>query len=408
MLAAAEGGLQTCKLLVEAGAERGKKDRWGHTAGSEAVYHKHTGTLLHLLNQDDFHVFISCVPADKALARQLYNSLTKMVLTETGQHVRVFLHEFNTTEGQSWDEAAIQGLSDSWIVCPIISDGLFETLRVVGDQESPHVVLTEMIGALELYARTHERATTKAILPVISPNRDGSAFDMAHVNRLTDIPHAASVSAATRHLRSLVSSVDLGEHDMLDSAHNILRDIIGSTKSAVSVRDAMSAVLQFQGVELSARNNTDILRESLRGLKMSEIVARAPEQGVDESRVMNAMHNSGNPVETGIEMIVHEAVAVPKFAMDTCVEKIIVVVKTLLGGGPLVKGIVGQPPVVDKTQTPSVRSSPRKPQQHTQKQKSNRSQKKMHRPRLEGAGHATRVAQQVDLAEAQQMVDETS
>ena len=51
MLAAAEGGLKTCELLLKYGAERGFKDRWGHTAEQEAVFHQHTGPLLELLKQ---------------------------------------------------------------------------------------------------------------------------------------------------------------------------------------------------------------------------------------------------------------------------------------------------------------------------------------------------------------------
>jgi hypothetical protein len=408
MLAAAEGGLQTCKLLVGAGAERGMKDRWGHTAGSEAIYHKHTGTILHLLNQDDYHVFISCVPADKALARQLHNSLTKMVLSETGQTVRVFLHEFSQVEGQSWDASAMEGLANSWIVCPIISHGLLENLQGLDNdqqEDSPHGVLMEMMGALELYARTHERATTKAILPVISPNRDNSQFDGSLVDQLSDYSHTASASTATRHLRGHVSSADLAEHEMLNSASQMLGDLVGSRENTMSVRDVFSAVMCFQGVELSARNNNEILRESLKGLTMSDIVARAPEQGVDEERVMTAMHNSGNPVETGIELIVNEALAVPQFAMDGCTGQIIAVVKTLLGGGAVLKGVLGQPPVPDKTlNTPARSSSHRKLQQSAQRQ--NRSQKKMQRHRLEAAAHVTRVAHQVNLAEAEKMVDE--
>ena len=39
------------RLLLKYGAERGFKDRWGHTAEQEAVFHQHTGPLLELLKQ---------------------------------------------------------------------------------------------------------------------------------------------------------------------------------------------------------------------------------------------------------------------------------------------------------------------------------------------------------------------
>lgn len=49
MLAAAEGSLKTCELLLKYGADRNFKDRWGHTAETEAAFHQHTGPLLELL-----------------------------------------------------------------------------------------------------------------------------------------------------------------------------------------------------------------------------------------------------------------------------------------------------------------------------------------------------------------------
>ena len=49
MLAAAEGSMKTCEMLLKYGADRRFKDRWGHTAEQEATFHKHTGPLLELL-----------------------------------------------------------------------------------------------------------------------------------------------------------------------------------------------------------------------------------------------------------------------------------------------------------------------------------------------------------------------
>lgn len=51
-----------------------------------------------------FHVFISYrVASEKALALQLYNVLSTMVLEETGQQLRVFLDQVNLEDGQRWE-----------------------------------------------------------------------------------------------------------------------------------------------------------------------------------------------------------------------------------------------------------------------------------------------------------------
>ena len=49
MLAAAGGSLGICRLLIERGADRSAKDRWGHTALDEARYHGHDGVICQLL-----------------------------------------------------------------------------------------------------------------------------------------------------------------------------------------------------------------------------------------------------------------------------------------------------------------------------------------------------------------------
>lgn len=59
MIAAAEGSLPICRMLLEKGANANAKDRWGHTAADEAKHFSHTGALYDLIvsaqkdNQND-------------------------------------------------------------------------------------------------------------------------------------------------------------------------------------------------------------------------------------------------------------------------------------------------------------------------------------------------------------------
>jgi hypothetical protein len=273
-----------------------------------------------------------------------------MTLQETGQEVRVYLDNACLQGGQRWDVAFSKGLAKSWIVCPIISDEMVETLTEDNLVEGSGAddVLLELIGALELYTRQHERATVKAILPIISPNRDGSEFSWSLVDQLSDDTHLPTVSAVARQLREHESSAGLADHEVLDGAVSILNDLGQSTGDAnekkVSVKGIMASVLRFQGVRLSVRNDNESLRDTLTGLKMSEIVARAPDHGIDARRLRAAMDDSGDPVKTGIDMIVSEALAAPQFAMDECTERILATVKSLLSGGPVAKGGLGQSP----------------------------------------------------------------
>ena len=50
MLAAAQGNLPLCDLLISRGATKTKKDRWNHSAYDEAISHGHTGPIADLLS----------------------------------------------------------------------------------------------------------------------------------------------------------------------------------------------------------------------------------------------------------------------------------------------------------------------------------------------------------------------
>eukprot|EP00966_Prymnesium_polylepis_P051183 1184768-Prymnesium_polylepis.1 len=63
MLAAAGGNLGICRLLLERGADPSAQDRWGHTAGDEAKYHGHQGTILTMLEPLERP---SCLPGGAA------------------------------------------------------------------------------------------------------------------------------------------------------------------------------------------------------------------------------------------------------------------------------------------------------------------------------------------------------
>jgi hypothetical protein len=192
----------------------------------------------------DYHVFISYrVSTDKALALQLYHALSDMVLVETGQKLRVYLDEKCLTDGQRWDEGFMQGLAASWVVLPILSDGVLKTMRGSDARESADNVLLEWLGALELFSREQ----VKAILPVISPG-----FDFSLVDELSSEAHEPTVSGAMRHLKNHATSAGVDDSDMLNGATAIVDDVASSDDAAerLGVKGTVAAILRYQGVQL--------------------------------------------------------------------------------------------------------------------------------------------------------------
>jgi hypothetical protein len=152
------------------------------------------------------------------------------------------------------------------------------------------------------------------------------------------------------------------------------------------------------------------------------------------------MDDSEDPVRTGIDLIVSEALAAPQFAMDECAERVVVTIKSLLSGGPVAKGGLGQSPAaLDDDEmlamTPQPKSalrrggngggaSPKKSQSRQRLQstpKSTQQKQKQPKPppqarsaaastsasaRTEGAGASPKPQPQVNLSEVEQIVYE--
>ena len=57
------------------------------------------------------------------LAKALYEKLSSMTLVESGQKLRVYLDSERLADGERWDSGFMDGLSESWIVVPILSSG---------------------------------------------------------------------------------------------------------------------------------------------------------------------------------------------------------------------------------------------------------------------------------------------
>ena len=324
------------------------------------------------------------VASEKALALQLYKALSKQILGETGQQIRVFLDQVSLEDGEQWDVSFMRGLTKSWVVVPIVSDQCIASMRDMEEKEAPDNVLLEWMGALEL----HSRGVCKAILPVISPAPGAKeGFNWSLVQQLSEEVHAPTVAAAEQHLRSHVTSAGLDEDELLSGVIKMVTEvdsnavpaetvraklsgmkmgevlaastdfgldeervlgimnasddpvssaidlIVKETSADATVRGTVEALLRFQGVLLDERNDPENVKKLLVGLKMGEILDQCGEFGVDRATVQAAMNESDDPISVATDLLVASAPAVPPAAMDACAERVFARVAAILSGG---------------------------------------------------------------------------
>jgi hypothetical protein len=143
--------------------------------------------------ESQYHVFISYRVASEAkFAKALYDALSQMVITETGQKLRVYLDQVRLEDGERWDNGFMQGLSTSWVAVPIVStQGLQPMLKLDPENQSCDNVLLEWMAALEL----HARGKIDAVLPIITCDKDGNGFDWALPKQLRRDEHTATTAA---------------------------------------------------------------------------------------------------------------------------------------------------------------------------------------------------------------------
>ena len=220
--------------------------------------------------KSDYHVFISYrVATEAALAKKLYEELSQMTLAETGQKLRVYLDQERLEDGERWDSGFMEGLAASWIIVPIVSAGSLTPMGNLFDEGGEPVgmcdnVLLEWTATLELFSRQE----VKAVMPIIACSEDGSEFAWGLPKTLSDAEHEPTLTATKKHLRRHPSSLYLpSESTMLTGVSRMVHDVTNSVdneqEAQVSVSGVISAVLRFQGILLTDRNDLKTCSERI-------------------------------------------------------------------------------------------------------------------------------------------------
>lgn len=207
-----------------------------------------------------YHVFISYrVRTEAPLAKALFDKLSGMTLAESGQKLRVYLDSERLEDGERWDSGFMNGLSESWIVVPILSSGSLGPMADLAGNENCDNCLLEWIAALELFARSQ----VKAVMPIIACDEDGNEFKWNLPKSLSNEEHEPTINAVKKHLRKHETSEDA---DLLSGVREIVRDVStndddgdgdgnkgGGGGRSVSTKGVADALMRFQGIILTDR-----------------------------------------------------------------------------------------------------------------------------------------------------------
>jgi hypothetical protein len=239
-----------------------------------------------------YHVFISYrVAPEAAFAKALFDALSDCSIESTGQKLRVYLDQVCLEDGERWDSGFMNGLSNSWIVVPVLSTEALAPMKRLNpvdgkDNGQTDNVLLEWMAALELF----ERGALKAIIPVIVPSGGDAAAEFAWglPKELSSREHTAISSAAKKHLRDHPSSESIiDDMELLDGAAKIVSSVTNDTdiQGEVTVAGVVNAILRFQGVKMDDRIKMDQATDRI-SAKVSGILnagGGAPEQEVGEA-----------------------------------------------------------------------------------------------------------------------------
>lgn len=202
----------------------------------------------------DYHIFLSYRVASEAkFAKTLFDQLSAMTLSETGQNLRVYLDQVRLEDGERWDEGFMNGLASSWIAVPIVSTkGLEPMLKLDPGTSNCDNVLLEWAAAVELNAR----GQLQAVIPVIVCDDDDTGFNWGLPPTLSDREHVATMTQAKKHLLKHPSSAGMepGSAELLDGARQVVAGVsTGDTNEEVTTAGVVAAILRFQGVLLAER-----------------------------------------------------------------------------------------------------------------------------------------------------------
>jgi hypothetical protein len=162
----------------------------------------------------------------------------------------------------------MQGLAASWVVVPIVSAGSLTPMGDLFDKDGKPAdwcdnVLLEWTAALELYSR-HE---VKAVMPIIACSEDGSSFSWGLPKGLSNDQHEPTLTATKKHLRGHPSSEYLpAGSTMLTGVSEMVADVTNAKdgqEGHVSVSGTVAAVLRFQGILLTDRDDLSSCRERI-------------------------------------------------------------------------------------------------------------------------------------------------
>lgn len=141
-------------------------------------------------------------------------------------------------------------------------------------------MLLEWTAALELFARKQ----VKAIMPIIACDDDGSEFSWVLPSTLCDSEHGPTLTATKKHLNDHPSSNNIANSlHVLDGARGIIADVKAEDESAgqaVSVAGVVSALLRFQGIILTDRDDLAPCTDRIFS-KVSSILNRGTMDGND-------------------------------------------------------------------------------------------------------------------------------
>eukprot|EP01047_Picozoa_sp_COSAG01_P013576 COSAG01_NODE_641_length_14573_cov_17.634637_9_plen_336_part_00 len=209
-----------------------------------------------------FHVFISYrVASEKDFAKALFDALSEVSIESTGQQLRVYLDQVRLKDGERWDVGFMAGLSKSWIVIPILSSEALAPMQELngldGDGSQTDNVLLEWIATLELL----DRGLVKAIIPVVVPSAGGTAFNWELTKQLSALEHKPTVAAATTHMRNLSS-----REVPLSGVSKLVSSVTNTTDedARLTVVGVVNAILRFQGVLMSDRDDLENVTERVR------------------------------------------------------------------------------------------------------------------------------------------------
>ena len=162
----------------------------------------------------------------------------------------------------------MQGLASSWIVVPIVSAGSLTPMGDLFDKDGKPAghcdnVLLEWTAALELFSR-HE---VKAVMPIIACSEDGSSFSWGLSKDLSNDQHEPTLTATKKHLRGHPSTEYLpASSTLLTGVTEMVADVTDGSDGRdghISVSGIVAAVLRFQGVLITDRNDLSTCRERI-------------------------------------------------------------------------------------------------------------------------------------------------